>query len=310
MALLFLVVLSCSSVEEHPAEPPAPPARVAMADSVRMLLDVYRIHRDTPLKILAIGNSFTHNAATYLPMMVHALNADSVCVAKLTRSGCSLSMHWQSHLADSEDYDFHYSAGGAWHLAPVKTIDAALRLFHWDLIVIQQQSGLSGVYLSYYPLDDLIELFRDANPNARLAWHCTWPYRDGTDHGDFARYDWDPKKMYDAIMAVGHLVTQRFDISIPSATLIWEMRKAYPEVENQFSDDGYHISDPLALYALSTLWYECLVRPAAGTSSLPPSSYPDGVDPARLERAVAVIRSLLPADPDDPDPDSVPMIHD
>lgn len=267
---------------------------------------LWQRHEGADLKILAIGNSFTINAATYLPWLVDGLNADSVCIARLTQSGCSLSMHWDNHVDDKPNYDFYYSDGGGWTLSGIKTIDAALMALNWDIIVIQQQSGLSGVFSSYYPLPALVALFRQTNPNAKIAWHYTWPYREGTNHGDFARYNENPQKMYEAILDAGDKASEDLDIKIPSATLIWEMRQQYPEVEDKFSEDGYHISNDMALFSLSTLWYECLVTPCLSISSLGLEEYPDEINSEQFARAREIIRRLVGAEDD---PNSVPVLR-
>ena len=265
---------------------------------------------EEPLRILAIGNSFTHNASNYVPFIINELNEDSVYMAKLTRSGCSLSMHWASHCSDTPDYDFHYSENGKWYAGDIKTIDSALALYDWDIIVIQQASGDSGIYDTYQPyLDNLVQLFRATNPRALLAWHYTWPYRDGTTHDYFARYDRDPETMYHAILNACDRASEGFDIKIPSATLIWEMRQKYPEVEDQFSTDGYHISDPMALYALSVLWYQCLISPECNTSALTLQHYPSGIDAGQMERALEIIGTLV-GNTEPGGTDSVPMLFE
>ena len=71
-------------------------------------------HKDTPLKILAIGNSFTMNATDFMPWLLKIINDDDACIGMLARSGCSLSMHWASHSLNSPDYTFYYSDAGQW----------------------------------------------------------------------------------------------------------------------------------------------------------------------------------------------------
>lgn len=275
LALFGLVFSSCGDESAYMGANVAPMAPPSGIDSLKINTDIYRQHHATPLKILAVGNSFTENAATYIPWLTDTFAADSVCFARLTRSGCSLSQHWASHVAGSPDYNLNYSVGDRWQLSEIKTIDGALDIFDWDIIVIQQASGESGRYDTYQPyLDNLLQLFRATNPSAHIAWHCTWPYRDGTDHPYFKDYGNDPLTMYGGILDACGRISDSFDIVIPSATLIWEMRKAYPEVENQFSADGYHISDHLALFALSTLWYECLISPLTGSSCISDPAFP------------------------------------
>lgn len=308
LMILLMSLTACGSDEDIlPYIAPVKAAeavRSEYADS-----PIYQRHKDAPLKILAIGNSFTENATSQMAWMSDVLNGDSICVTKLTHSGCSLSQHWSFHVNDSPEYRFYYSDAGRWVLTEINTIDDALELFDWDIIVIQQASGESGMYASYQPyLDNLVELFRATNPNAKIAWHCTWPYRAGTEHPYFLNYNSDPLTMYEAILEAGDQASACVDLSIPSATLIWEMRKEYPEVENGFSTDGYHISDEMALFALSTLWYECLVTPLMGTTSINPPFYPSGVDAEYFERAKNIIIRMMGYDEEPDEPNSVPMI--
>lgn len=260
----------------------------------KSLSHFYFRHRNAPLKILAIGNSFTNNATYFMPWFVNQLNEDSVCVAKLTRTGCTLSMHWGYHLENKPEYEFYYSDEGDWKLTAINTIDMALTVFDWDIIIIQQASGMAGDYSTFQPaLEYLVGHFRATNPNVKVAWHYTWPYKEGTVHADFYRYDNDPQKMYDAILKTGDLASQGLEIKLPSATLIWEMRRQYPEVTDQFSTDGFHISSGLGSFALSTLWYELLVKPELGTSCRRMQVYPSGLDSLRMAKADAIIDSLL-----------------
>lgn len=309
ICILMAICLLCPACSENEEFPKKVWSGIVAVHAVEADLDtlLWQRHEGANLKILAIGNSFTINAATYLPWLVDGLNGDSVCVARLTQSGCSLSMHWDNHVDNKPNYDFYYSGAGSWTLSEIKTIDAALMALDWDVIVIQQQSGLSGVFSSYYPLPGLVALFRETNPNAKIAWHYTWPYREGTNHGDFSRYDENPQKMYEAILDAGDKASEDLDIKIPAATLIWEMRQQYPEVEDKFSEDGYHISNDMALFALSTLWYESLVSPFMSTSSIDLPQYPEGIDSEQFAKAREIIRRLVGSDDDQ---NSVPMLHD
>lgn len=251
---------------------------------------LWKRHHDSSLKILAIGNSFTINATSFMPWLIDCLDGDSVCIAMLTRSGCTLQQHWASHIADSSDYDLHYSDNGDWTLSGLKTMDAALTLFDWDIITIQQASGLSGIYNSYQPyLKYLVRIFKEASPFAKLAWHTTWAYTPWTEHPEFKKYGYDSGTMYEAIMEAGYLASEDFDIIIPSATLVKWLWEEFPEVENGFSSDGYHIDASLGQYALSSLWYEELITPSTGTSTLNAEVSPPDFDPVGMEKVRKIV---------------------
>lgn len=294
--IIFILLTALSSCKDEPdgyyrrykpIEVPADSS--AFADD-----PLWQRHHDSSLKILAIGNSFTVNATTDMPWLINCLNGDSICIARLTRGGCSLKMHWIGHLEKSEEYDLYYSDNGKWNLSDIKTIDEALEIFDWDIITLQQVSGHSGMYSTYQPyLYNLTRLIHDTNPEASLAWHCTWAYTPWTEHPDFKYYDRSSEKMYDDIIKTYEIISEYFDICIPSATLVKQLREAFPEVDNGFSKDGFHIVDNFAVYVLSSLWYDELVSPIYGTSRDSLSSLPWGVGQEEMEKAEAIISDIL-----------------
>lgn len=308
LAILAMLTALTACGDDREPDPGYKPAKTDVDHSLLKRDPLWQRHHDSCLKILAIGNSFTINATTFMPWMTDRLNGDSICIARLTRSGCSLAQHWTSHVEDSPDYDLYYSDGGGWALSDIKTIDEALSIFDWDIITLQQTSGWAGLYRTYQPyLDNLKMLFMETNPDALLAWHYTWAYTPWTEHPEFKNYGRDSEKMYEAIMDACDRASEDFDIRIYSATLIKRMREEFPEVENGFSEDGYHIVDPFALYALSALWYDALVSPLCGTSRHLTGALPAGVKEEGLEKVEAIIRSIMGYGVAE-DPDSVDMI--
>lgn len=273
--------------------PQAPVAYPVNRDSI----PIYTRHKDTPLKILAIGNSFTNCAIHYLPHLIKGLEDDSVCVAKLVKSSASLSMHWKSHISNSADYDLYYSDGGTYKETDIKTIDEALTILDWDIIVIQQVSGLSGIYSSYEPyLHYLLELFQESNPGSLSAWQCTWAYMPGTVHQDFFRYEYDSERMYTAIIGACSRISSQVDIVIPSAVAIRRLREAFPEVEDGFTKDGFHLDlTGLAGVTLSALWHECLIEPYTGVSCTDRRLYfnREQLKEADIDKALDIVADII-----------------
>ena len=99
---------------------------------------LWQLHKDSPLKILAIGNSYTNNATTYMSWLIHRLNGDSICIARLTQGGCTLEKHWDNHVGNASGYYFDYSDRGHWATCDINSLDEALALLDWDVITIQQ----------------------------------------------------------------------------------------------------------------------------------------------------------------------------
>lgn len=250
-------------------------------------------HRKAALKILAIGNSFTNNSCQFLPRLVHELNQDSVCIAKLTCDGSSLQDHWKAHIANSPIYSLKYSDGGDWHEAPIHTLDMALASLDWDVIVIQQVSYLAGDYSSYQPwLNRMVSLLRYTHPHVKMAWHYTWAYRAGTTSESFKKYDFDPVKMHSEIIKCADRASAEMPLRIYSATLINDMRAEFTEVEDAFSSDGIHITDRRANYALSLLWYETLIAPFCDISALSDANAYSTIPLSDLQRILPIISSV------------------
>lgn len=248
--LLMSVLISCSK-----------------DDAIEEGLDISINTNSRKLKILSIGNSFTVDATEYLPWLIAGNNEKDVEVARLIRNSSSLEMHWNNHLTNKEDYQFQYINDGKWRTGSINTIDAALNITDWDIIVIQQVSGLSGDYTTYQPyLADLCQLFNNTNTKPEIAWHYTWSYPDGSDHPDFKRYDNDSETMYEAIVRAGNEASKELSLTIPSAQLIQQLREVYKDSGENFTRDGYHLSEGKARYAVACLWHDVLIKPYTGTS--------------------------------------------
>lgn len=222
------------------------------------------------LRILAIGNSFTDDAMEYLPALLDNLGVRNVELARLYVAGCSLERHMRMYERDEASYQYYRSEAGRnrWVKSARKvSLRQALRQGEWDIVVMQQASGFSGRYESYKPyLDSLIAVVRRAQPRARLAWHMTWAYAQGSTHPQFGDYGSDRTRMYNAIcdavllMEAEHPDTFRY--LIPSGQVIESLRLS--EVNNppmDFTRDGYHMDFGAGRYALACTWYEVLIRP-------------------------------------------------
>ena len=143
----------------------------------------------------------------------------------------------------------------------------------YPFMPMQQASGDSGQYESYTPhLGRLIEVIKQAQPNAKLAWHNTWAYSTDSNHRFFPRYDKDQKKMHDSIIECLHTLLGEFkqiDVVIPSGIVIQSLRNSainnYPK---DLTRDGYHMDHGAGRYALACIWYETLIEPYTGKSMM------------------------------------------
>ena len=127
------------------------------------------------MKVLAIGNSFSQNAMTYL----HNLAASAGTYMKTVNlyiGGCSLRTHYLNMLDDKQAYDFQFNGVSTGIKVSIKQ---GLLSDEWDVITIQQASQFSPDYITYQPyLNELAAYVRKYQPHAKLMMHQTWAYED------------------------------------------------------------------------------------------------------------------------------------
>lgn len=298
--LVSLLLLASCSNDEPPYTQYLPPHRTSetSSDSTESShpkqIEFEGVKTDG-LKILAIGNSYTWNGTLYLPWLLQNADADDAFIAILTESGASLAMHWTNHWKNESAYEMHYSHGGKWNKVSITTIDEALQVFDWDIVVMQQMSTDAGKESTYRPyLDNLLRLISDTNTQAKIAWQYTWTFTSDAApwHVGFKYYDNDPNIMYDALIVTQDKIALDFDFRIPSCRLVKMLRDSNPEQKDGFSSDGVHLTDP-ASYALSCLWHEVLVSPLLHTTCLDMEKIPSDINKDFSTQSHALIKNLL-----------------
>ena len=111
------------------------------------------------MKILCIGNSFSQDSTALLQLLT-----DKITVRNLYIGGCSLDMHVANIENDAAKYELQEN--GEKMQNALVSIKEALISDKWDYITVQQVSGRSGVYDSFYPylveLLDYVRKYSDA----------------------------------------------------------------------------------------------------------------------------------------------------
>lgn len=161
-------------------------------------------------------------------------------------------------MEDHADYFYVPNGGPVTRMAGIRE---TLVSDTWDVITLQQVSGLSGLPESYEPyLTKLAEAVRAACPGAKLYFHQTWAYEPDSDHPHFSNYGCDQQKMYDAIIAASEAAAQRIGAElIPSGRVIQQLRTRVPEFDYpnggiSLCRDGYHMSFDYGRYAVAATW--------------------------------------------------------
>ena len=226
------------------------------------------------LRILCIGNSFTDDGMMYLPELLEAAGIKNVILGRLYIGGCSLEGHCiEDQKAPGEGrYIYYKSTENKWEPGVKGThLHTGIEDENWDIVVLQQQSGKSGWYMTYQPwLNQLIEIVRMhcSNAGACIAWQQTWSYANTSKHGEFSRYGKSCNMMYQSIINCNKQLMEdtQINVIIPSGTTVQNLRETAMADSLQFTRDGFHLDYKMGRYAAACAWFQTLVAPVLKTN--------------------------------------------
>lgn len=213
------------------------------------------------MKILAIGNSFSQDATTYIERIAESAGIQDLIAANLYIGGCPLSRHAENLVTDEDAYE--YQRHGV--MVSYSSIKKALASEKWDVVTIQQASGYSGKFESYEPYaDELCQTIKELCPDAKILIHRTWAYEKGSTHYHFAFYDRDRATMDAAIEeAYGKLASRLSLDRIPVGNLVTKLGKL-PQFDPEKGGislyrDGFHLSYTYGRFAAGCIWLKKLI---------------------------------------------------
>ncbi len=254
------------------------------------------------VRLFMIGNSFSQNASRFLPAMCK-LGDNQLIIGRAEIGGCPLQRHWDSVAVNLIDPNRGKAYNG-------KSLKELLSTGTWDVVTIQQASVLSGDVATYSPYArNLYNFIKKIQPNARVVFHQTWPYR--SDAKSFSRVNGrvtarDQREMWTASRAAYHKMADSLGIElIPVGDAFWAVasdpefgyRKdsaydfdnpVYPALpkqdyslnvgytwnkEQKLSFDANHANDA-GCYLAGLVWYGFLFREDPATVSFVASKIP------------------------------------
>ena len=237
-----------------------------------------------PLRVLAIGNSFSQDAVEqYLYELLKAEGINAI-IGNMYIAGCSLETHWTNASGNQAKYNYRKIENGEKTDKANTSLETALKDVKWDYICFQQVSGKSGQYDTYNPyLGNMVNYVkgRATNKYLKLMMHQTWAYASYSNHTDFKNYDNDQMKMYNAIVSAVNQAAQAQNISmvVPSGTAIQNGRTSFIGDNFNRLDNGdatryYHLETTYGRYTAACTWFEKLT----GKSVVGNSFAPAGLD--------------------------------
>lgn len=236
------------------------------------------------IKVLAIGNSFSVDAAeAYLDDIAKEAKVNMI-IGNCNLGGCSLLRHWQLAKGDSALYAFRKITNGDSILLFNQSLQQCLQSEDWDIVSLQQVSHDAGLLTSYFPyIIDLMEYIRknSRNKNVSFALHQTWAYDEHSTHSGFKNYQSNQLAMYKAVTNTVIKVAERVGIKtiIPSGTAIQNLRST--PIDGLICRDGFHLSYGLGRYTAACVWFETLT----GKSIIDISYKPQIVSPSDALKA-------------------------
>lgn len=205
------------------------------------------------MKILSIGNSFSHDAQRYLHRLAKKEGVDLKTV-NLVIGGCSLWKHYVNMLDDSVAYSLWFNGEGTGFFV---SLQQALTSDEWDVITLQQASTLSGNYESYQPyLSELAKYIRKYCPKTKIYIHETWAYENGSERLEALGYH-SSREMYEDIKKSYKKAVEEIqaDGLIPSGRA---MLRASEMGLKKVHVDTFHASLGAGRYLLALTWYKTL----------------------------------------------------
>ena len=224
---------------------------------------------DQTLKVLAIGNSFSQDATSYIKQMALADNVD-LRVASACIGGCSFERHYNNITNDTKDYSLTYYTPEETFFFGGVSLEQCLKATDWDVITVQQVSGLSGKYETYYPFaPELISYVKSVCPNAEIRVHMVWAYAryyPGITNNGYVNQD----NMYNCVVnAYERLAHEMGDLKIlPSGRA---MQIAREDIGDSLHRDGFHCSE-IGRILTGWVWFEALTGISALDSKFVPKT--------------------------------------
>jgi len=242
------------------------------------------------MKILSIGNSFSHDAHKWLHKVAKVNSYDFETI-DLDIGGCELENHWKNYLEDNREY---YVQINGEYIEEKWSISDVLNEEKWDVITFQQVSHKTGKPDTFEPyLSNLVKVFKDKFPLAKMYFHQTWAYEIDSEHGGFLDYDRNQRKMFDKIKIGAEKGAQIIGGEIiPVGEVIQTLRETVKEFDYKngglsLCRDGFHLSEDYGRYAAAATWFAKITGQKVKTTEF------EDFDMKLLEKIADVVNSIV-----------------
>lgn len=221
------------------------------------------------MKVLSIGNSFSQDATALLELLNNQIVSRNLYIG-----GCSLERH--AFNIENDNHEYELQENGEKMQNRLVSIKEALLSDKWDYITVQQVSGLSGIYPSFYPyLEELLQYIRKYS-DAEIILHETWSYEIGSGHPDFIRYNNNREEMAKAIKETYEKVSKKENLRIIRVGEAIEKLRTMLSFDVHkgglsLNRDGFHLSLSYGRLLAAAIWakfFTSIIPPFFNNSNL------------------------------------------
>lgn len=237
-----------------------------------------------PLKVLAIGNSFSEDAIEQNLWEIADAAGKDIIIGNMYIGGCTIDKHLDCIEGDKPAYRYRKITGGKTAETYGYKLSQAIKDEQWDYVSVQQASGYSGLYDSYARLGELCDWIKANAPQAKIIFHQTWAYSRTSNHPHFPHYSKDQHTMYAAILDASGRAARENNIGliIPSGRAIQLARATeLDSFGDDLTRDGFHLDLKAGRYIAAATWFEALY----GKSVVRNKYCPDGLSKKQLRLA-------------------------
>lgn len=218
------------------------------------------------LRILAIGNSFTDDATSYMYTIADkgGIDPERYCLYTIAHPAASINHFLEVYKNKSQVkanvYGGHIIMNSVGTLADIVAQD-------WDVIVIQQSSDIAGQWQSYSNLGNYIRFLVQTCTNDNLCIVLQMPWSHTREEMPYA-LDQNIKCTKKVIEEFG------IDVIIPTGTAIQLARNTELNDNMYLTDDNWHLNKGIGRYIANCLWFQKLFVPAFGGDIIGNSAIP------------------------------------
>ncbi|MBQ3529753.1 MAG: DUF4886 domain-containing protein, partial [Oscillospiraceae bacterium] len=224
------------------------------------------------IKVLALGNSFTVDAMEHLNGLLKNAGVKKFAIGNLYISGCSLEGHWTNIHENKPAYSFSLKTNSGKQSKSNITVDDALALYEWDVVVLQQAPEESADAATFGDLQGIIDHMKTNEPQAEIWWHLTWSCKGGTER--LENLGMTQMEMYEKIVSVVNskiLTNPDIDGVIPVGTTVQNLRTS--KLGDTLNRDSLHLNAGIGRYTAAMTWLAALTGADVDKILWTPSKY-------------------------------------